>query len=219
VQFTPDLKQLIIFDFDGVLADTQTIVNKIEWEYCVQRGVNLTLEEFTQRFSGAKAIRIIDTLQKEMELATAGYSTAMAHELDELIFKSFSEKKILPTPGVKRLLQKIPVKKCVASNCDSKLLNKLLVASTLASYFGTNVFGADQVERPKPYPDLFLYAARIMGETPEKCLVVEDSEIGVKAGVSAQMEVLGFIGGSHTNASTKEKLLRAGASHILEGIK
>jgi len=214
MELTPNLKKLIIFDFDGVLADTQTIVNKIEWEYCVQHGVNLTLEQFTQRFSGAKAVYILDTLQKEGKLATVKHATEMAHELDELVFKSFSEKKILPTPGIKRLLQKIPIKKCVASNCDFELLNKLLVASSLASYFGTNAFGADQVERPKPYPDLFLYAAHVMGEIPEKCLVIEDSEIGVKAGVEAKMEVLGFVGGSHTNASLREKLLRAGASHV-----
>ena len=86
----------------------------------------------------------------------------------------------------------LPFKKCIASNCSLGLLRTLLSATMLAGYFNGHVFSADIVRKPKPAPDLYLYAAYTMSVKPQQCLVIEDSEAGVQAAVSVGMKVWGF---------------------------
>jgi HAD superfamily hydrolase (TIGR01509 family) len=209
---------LIIFDCDGVLVDTQTIINKIEWSYLLQRGMQMTLEEFTKRFSGVRISTIIEILRKENNVGPLKTPQETTKEIDETILAKFSCEKIHPFKGVKDALQNIPFRKCVASNASFRVLRSLLLASSLTVYFDNNIFSADIVERPKPYPDLFLCAARFMGVEPEKCLVIEDSEAGVKAAVAAGMKVWGFLGGKHINSETAGKLLGSGAERIFQNM-
>jgi len=202
---------LVIFDFDGVLVDTQGIINKIEWEYLLQHGMQMTVDEFTKRFSGVKASTIVRTLRKENNIEPLKKAWQVAKEIDEAVLAGFSHQKIEPFKGVKDILQKLPFKKCIASNCSFRILRTLLLSSSLMAYFNGNVFSADMVGRPKPYPDLFLYAARSMGVAPDQCLVIEDSEAGIKAAVAAGMKAWGFLGGNHIKSETGNKLLSCGA--------
>lgn len=210
---------LIIFDFDGVLVDTQAIINKIEWQSLLHQGMQMTLEEFTKRFSGAKASTIIEILRKENNLDPLKNLPEVIKEIDESVLTKLSSQKIDPFEGVRDVLQNLPFKKCVASNCSLKILRTLLFTSTLFAYFNSNVFSADMVEKPKPYPDLFLLAAHSMGVKPEQCLVIEDSVIGVKAAVAAGMKVWGFLGGYHIKPETATKLLENGAERTFSSMK
>jgi HAD superfamily hydrolase (TIGR01509 family) len=209
---------LIIFDCDGVLVDTQAVINTIEWDYLLQHGMQMTLEEFTKRFSGVKASTIIEILRKENNVRLLKNVQEIIKEIDSLILAKLSGEKIPPIKGVKEALQNIPFKKCVASNASLRVLRPLLLASSLAAYFDNHIFSADIVERPKPYPDLFLCAARSMQVEPKQCLVIEDSEAGVKAAVAAGMKVWGFLGGKHINSETASKLLGSGAERTFQNM-
>jgi len=211
--------RLIIFDFDGVLVDTQQAVNELEWKYLKQQGVNLSLKNFTERFSGETAQSIVKRLRKEDNLAFPKANHLIAKEIDETVLSELSKTKITPMKGIENVLRTLPLKKCVASNCSLRILKVLLIASGLMPYFRDDVFSADMVKNPKPYPDLFLYAARKLGEDPSKSLVIEDTEVGVKAAVNAGMRVFGFLGGSHIIHSDEGKLIKAGAEQVLTDMK
>ena len=206
--------KLIIFDFDGVLVDTQQIVNELERQSLERYGVNISLDNFTKRFSGETAQSIIERLKKEDAIEFLKEAQVIAKEIDESVFKKLLQMKIKPIQDVKELLAHLPFKKCVASNCPSRILKALIKASSLDVYFGDKVFGADEVEKPKPSPDLFLYATRKLGENPAASLVIEDSEVGVRAAVSAHIRVVGFLGGSHIIPADKARLIKAGAEHV-----
>lgn len=139
--------------------------------------------------------------------------------MDDAVLAGLSTIRIPSMKGVKDILRRWPLKKCVASNCSFHILTLLLERSGLAPYFQEMVFSATQVERPKPYPDLFLYAAKTLREEPSHCLVIEDTEVGVKAAVNAGMRVFGFLGGSHITHDDKAKLVKAGAELIFTDMK
>jgi HAD superfamily hydrolase (TIGR01509 family) len=206
--------KLIIFDFDGVLIDTQRAVNKLEWKYFSEHGMKMTLAKFMERFSGETAHAIVGRLQEEDNLISSKDPQQFAKEVDEIVLSRISKQQIKPLTGVKKALQDLPLKKCIASNCPLKTLDVWLPMSTLASYFKDNVFSAEMVEKPKPDPALLLYAAQTMGIEPEYCLAVEDSVAGIKAAVAAGMKTWGFAGGSHITDVVKEQLLQAGAEHV-----
>jgi HAD superfamily hydrolase (TIGR01509 family) len=206
--------KLIIFDFDGVLVDTQKTVNKLVWKYLSELGMKMTLAEFVERFSGETAHSIVERLKEEDNLIFSKDSQHFAKEIDEIVLSRISKQKIKPLKGVKKALQALPLKTCIASNCSLKILDTWLLMSTLASYFKDNVFSAEMVEKPKPDPALLLYAAQSMGIAPEYCLVVEDSVVGIKAAIAAGMKAWGFVGGNYITNVAEEQLLQAGAEHV-----
>jgi len=111
---------------------------------------------------------------------------------DEIAFKAY-EKELKTVPGIEEI---IPLLKfddfCVASNAPEKKIHKALNVTGLFSSFKGKIFSSSMVERPKPFPDLFLHAAHKMNADPENCVVIEDSPFGVSAAVSAGMDVLGY---------------------------
>jgi HAD superfamily hydrolase (TIGR01509 family) len=113
--------------------------------------------------------------------------------------------------GVADLLAEIGLPFCVASNARLAPLRRVLDMTGLLPFFEPHVFGVDLVARPKPAPDLFLHAAARMGAEPVRCLVIEDSETGVRAARAAGMRVLGFHGGGHCYAGYEARLIAAGA--------
>lgn len=213
------LIHLLIFDFDGVLVDTQQVVNDLERRYLMQYGINISLESFTQKFSGETAHSVLERLKKEDGVEFPKDTQYLAKEMDAAVLAGLSKANIAPMKGVEDILHSWPLKKCVASNCSFHILTLLLKTSGLAPYFQGMVFSATQVERPKPHPDLFLYAAKTLEEEPSDCLVIEDTEVGVKAAVNAGMRVFGFLGGSHITHDDKAKLVKAGAELVLTDMK
>lgn len=119
-------------------------------------------------------------------------------------------------PGVADLLNRVDRPKCVASSTLMPELRRNLTKVDLLRHFDPHVFSASQVERGKPDPDLFLLAAETMGHAPDRCLVIEDSIAGTKAGVAAGMTVIGFTGASHTLHDHPERLTAVGAAAIAD---
>ena len=121
-----------------------------------------------------------------------------------------------PISGIVELLRGLGQPYCVASNSGHERLRCTFAATGLAPLVEGRVFSADDVTRGKPAPDLFLHAAKAMGDIPpERCLVVEDSITGVTAGVAAGMRVVGFCGGGHILPGHDQRLLALGADLVL----
>ncbi|MBV9909272.1 MAG: HAD-IA family hydrolase, partial [Hyphomicrobiales bacterium] len=114
--------------------------------------------------------------------------------------------------GVRQAVAALTSKVCVASSSSPERIRLALSVAGYSDLFEPNIFSASMAARGKPHPDLFLHAAREMGASPDRCLVIEDSEPGVMAAVSAGMIVFGFVGGSHfAGHEQTERLRRAGA--------
>ncbi len=185
---------LVIFDFDGTLVDTQEVINKLEWEIFLNHVLKMSLQDYTERFSGETALSIIRRLRKENNVIFSKKASLLAKDIDKAVLSEFSKRKITPIKEVKNLLKMLQVRKCVASNCSQLILRTLLSASSLAFYFNGHVFSADMVKRPKPYPDLFLFAIHSMDIKSSQGLIIEDSEVGIKAAVAAGMTAWVFFG-------------------------
>jgi len=132
---------------------------------------------------------------------------AFAARHRERLFGAF-ERELRPVPGVREALLALPIPRCVASSSDPERLERSLALTGLLPLFEGRVFSAAEVARPKPHPDLFWHAAAQAGVPASRCIVVEDSEVGVQAARAAGMRALGFAG---TELADAEALARAGA--------
>ena len=205
--------QLIIFDCDGTLIDSEELNNN-----AVSKALNLlgykdyTLEYCLKRFTG----RSFKDIYKSVNESYSG-------ELDKKEFGELIEKysrdnvtKVKAVRNAKILLEQININIAVASNGHREFVIKYLSNTELIKYFNkNNIFTHDMVNRPKPYPDLFLYAAHQNKTEPKYTLVVEDSEAGVRGAKAAGMYVVGFIGTSFDQEARKIKLKDAGADLII----
>ncbi|MFM9976268.1 MAG: HAD-IA family hydrolase, partial [Beijerinckiaceae bacterium] len=118
-------------------------------------------------------------------------------------------------PGVRQAVEAIGGARCVASSTEKHHLVANIRKAGLYDLFGENIFSASQVRRAKPAPDVFLFAASQMGHDPRHCLVVEDSVPGVLAAIRAGMRVVGYTGAAHDPVGMHQKLLDAGAIHVV----
>lgn len=180
---------LVIFDCDGVLIDSERIVNQAFSECLAQLGLQLTLEETIYHFKGHTT---------EVCIVMAEQMLGKPIDVDALLknYKILSngrmENELQAIPGVVDVVANLSYPKCVASNSGHRHLKMGLEQTGLMPYFAPNVFSAKDVARPKPAPDLFLHAAKTMGFDPKDCVVVEDSPAGVTGAIAAGMQVLGF---------------------------
>ncbi|TDC66025.1 HAD family hydrolase [Micromonospora sp. KC207] len=179
---------LVIFDCDGVLVDSEPIVGRVLADRMRQLGIQITDQECASAFAGldqAAAARLIaDRLGSAVP---PGWFDALTVAVDAAL-----RAEVAPVPGIVPVLQQLRVPFCVASNGRPEKVALTLGACGLAAYFEGRIFTAAEVARGKPAPDLFLLAASRMGVPPARCVVVEDSESGVAAARSAGMRVLRY---------------------------
>lgn len=196
--------ELIIFDCDGVLVDSEVLAVDIDRQVFAEYGWDLTRAEVIERFLGTP----MRTMQEQLE---ARLGRSLGEEwLDalEARYAQVFEKELVAVPGVIDLLEQLDTPRCVASSGTHQRIRHSLSLCNMSTYFeDEHIFSAQDVRRGKPAPDLFLHAASAMGATPRQCVVIEDSAHGVNAARAAGMRVLGYAGGV-TPAKT---LLAAGA--------
>jgi HAD superfamily hydrolase (TIGR01509 family) len=203
--------ELVIFDCDGVLLDSEIIFARVLAEALERAGfgtVGLT-EALALGFGKNR-----DTLLAAVELRfgrppPSGFIEAMRARSSALFASELQ-----PMAGIAEVLAGLGMPRCVASNGHHERVRERLALAGLLPFFEPHVFGASQVARGKPAPDLFLFAAARLGARPAHCLVVEDSPIGVAAAQAAGMTALGFCGGSHCPADHAATLLAAGAARV-----
>ncbi|MDC1174110.1 HAD-IA family hydrolase [Bacteriovoracaceae bacterium] len=193
------MKKLIIFDCDGTLVDSEVIATQVFTAYWATHGVVMTETEFKEKFigTGSNAPVVIENLSK---------MPAHADEEGDALLDEALSKYLTAVDGISTLLSSLNFEMCVASNSSLKYVKKALIKTKLTSYFGEKVFSSEQVDNPKPAPDLFIHASSVCGYQIEDCIVVEDSVSGVRAAQNANMKVIGFSGAGHFIPSLEEKL-------------
>jgi len=201
----------IILDCDGVLVDSELISARVASECFTAAGAAISMEEVLERYTGMKATEVTALIFGDRGLAVPEQAT----DVRRLATMAAFERELQPMPGADAALSAIRALKCVASSSHHERIALALRVTGLAHHFGDAVFSSTMVERGKPAPDLFLYAARAMGVEPAHCIVVEDSVAGVTAGKAAGMAVIGFTGGSHCRPDHRHLLVAAGADRVI----
>ncbi|OWJ69201.1 HAD family hydrolase [Inquilinus limosus] len=201
---------LLICDCDGVLIDSEVIACEIDTEMFTAAGFPLTVADVRRRFVGMSQAGMRAVLERE-----AGRSLPADFDarLSARLAAAF-EQELAALPDVRRTVLALGMPRCVASSSSLDRLRQTLTLTGLHDLFAPHIFSASQVERGKPAPDLFLFAASRFGAPPGRCLVVEDSVAGVTAARAAGMTVIGFTGGGHCDVGTPDRLREAGVHHI-----
>jgi HAD superfamily hydrolase (TIGR01509 family) len=201
---------LVIFDCDGVLIDSERIANTILLKMLKEIGLFLTLEDVFDIFVGTSMTRCLEIVKN---LLGKSPPENFATEFEERTMQAFMND-VHPVQGIHDVLSKFNLSYCVASNSSHKWIEKALFVTDLLPYFSEKIFSAIEVSRSKPYPDVFLYAAERMGFSPKDCVVIEDTPTGVRAGVDAGMTVFGY-----AELINPEKLRAVGASVVFNDMK
>lgn len=198
---------LIIFDCDGVLVDSEVISCRAHAEVLTRYGYPITSEQVFERFLGRSTRQA--HIEVEAELGRS-LPDEFRMQLQNELFESFATA-LEAVPHIYEALDAIAQPVCVASSGSQERMRVSLGRVGLYDKFAPNIFSATQVSNGKPAPDLFLFAARQMATPAERCVVVEDSVSGITGAVAAGMTVLGFHGGSHCRPGYAEMLRAAGA--------
>jgi HAD superfamily hydrolase (TIGR01509 family) len=205
--------EVVIFDCDGVLVDSELIALGQMRAALDAAGLSLTHAQAIDRFLGLSLDSIVQSAEADL---AAALPASFRADLSRDILERFAGE-LKGIGGVKEAVAGLHCRVCVASSSPPERIQLALSVTGYDVLFGPHVFSATMAARGKPHPDLFLYAARQMAVDPAQCLVVEDSAAGVTAAVSAGMDVFGFVGGSHfSGAPQAERLSAAGASHIFD---
>jgi HAD superfamily hydrolase (TIGR01509 family) len=206
---------LIIFDCDGVLVDSEVISCRAHALVLTRQGYPITPDQVLQRFLGVsdrEARQIVET-----EIGRKLPDDLEAQIKQETL--GFYEGDLKAIAHVGDALAAIKLPKCVASSGTPEKIRHGLTCAGLYEQLAPHIFSATQVKRGKPAPDLFLFAAEQMRVAAERCIVIEDSTPGVTGACAAGMTVLGFFGGSHCSGEHEGMLRAAGAAQTFADMR
>lgn len=198
--------ELVIFDCDGVLVDSERIANevfaKVLNEEC---GLVLSLDDMFQTFLGHSSSQCMAIIKEMLgEEPPPNLEQRYKREINHALATS-----VTAVSGIETAIAEISIPFCVASSGSYQKMQTTLGKTKLLQYFEGKLHSTSDVERGKPFPDIYLHAASKMGVLdPSRCLVIEDSPLGVAGGVSAGMTVFGY-----TELMKEKNLLEAGAHH------
>jgi HAD superfamily hydrolase (TIGR01509 family) len=187
---------LVIFDCDGVLVDSEMLSARVLMQQLAELDVHLSLKQFQAEFLGRSFASAASQLKARTGLDLPSNFAAEYFTRLNAVFAN----ELKAMPGVQHALQSLRVQNCVASGSIPPRLDFSLKVCGLDTHFGPHVYSAALVKHAKPAPDLFLHAAAAHAVPPGRCLVLEDSEMGVLAAQAAGMTVWHFAGGSHVKA-------------------
>jgi len=207
---------LVIFDNDGVLVDSEPISNRLLASYLTELGHPTSYEDSLRDYMGAALHRVHDlVLERTGQRLPAEFDDT----LHGRVFAAF-ERELKPVAGAVEVLEKLAadeVPYCVASSGSHERIRVGHRVTGLDRWFDDGrVFSSQDVGRGKPAPDLFLHAAERMGVAPERCVVVEDSPLGVRAAIAAGMDVLGFTAMTPADRLTGATQLFAGMGDLAD---
>lgn len=186
---TADSIQAVIFDCDGTLVDSEVISLKVLVDLVAGHGLSIPHHEAVQQWSGCDLADVLREVEARLgkRLPASFLETFREHQLTQLAAN------VVPIRGAAELLQNITLPYCIASNAPQYKIRLCLETTGLLSHVDPElIFSAYDVQAWKPRPDLFLHAAERLGVSPARCAVVEDSSVGLDAGLAAGMTVYGF---------------------------
>jgi len=201
--------QLIIFDCDGVLVDSEIVAARVEAELLTRAGLPIEAEELAERYAGLTFRDILLALERD---ASTPLQASLIDEAETLVDRRLASE-VRAVEGAAAAAAAVKTAKCICSNSSAQRIETMLERTGLKALFGNNVFSARDTPsgQPKPAPDVFFYAAEKMAVAPRDCIVIEDSVHGVAAASAAGMRVIGFTGASHSFPGHADLLTEAGA--------
>jgi HAD superfamily hydrolase (TIGR01509 family) len=205
---------LVIFDCDGVLVDSEVISCRAHALVLTRHGYPITEEQVLKRFLGVSEREARQIVEAEIGRQLPDIE-AQIHEETLRFYQS--DLKAITHIGDAVAAIKLP--KCVASSGTPEKIRHGLSCAGLYDQLAPHIFSASQVKRGKPAPDLFLFAAEQMKTAPKRCIVIEDSVPGVTGALAAGMTVLGFHGGSHCTPAHAAMLRTAGAHETFDDMR
>jgi HAD superfamily hydrolase (TIGR01509 family) len=200
---------LIIFDCDGVLVDSEVLSCGCLSGVLHECGIELSIEEVLRLFLGRSTADVIAYCRTAGRALPEDFLADLAKRIRETFHCQLQ-----PIAGVGALLSELRIPFCVASSSDLERVSFSLRLTGLSDHFGDRVYTSQMVKCGKPAPDLFLHAAAAMRCKPGRTLVIEDSVSGVMAAKAAGMRVWGFVGGAHYRYQSNGLLREAGADRI-----
>ncbi|MFA0086608.1 HAD family hydrolase [Vibrio sp. 10N.261.51.F12] len=169
--------QLIIFDCDGTLVDSERLCNLALERQLAEVGLNYSADYLIEHYRGVKFTEILTSIQSESQLTFPdSFETQYRLKVSDLF-----DQQLTANDGVAEVLESLTLPFCIASSAPRAKIEHALNVTGLMKYFDNTIFSAHEVGSWKPDPDLFLHAANTMGVEPEACCVVEDSLVGLQA--------------------------------------
>lgn len=198
---------LIIFDLDGVLIDSEIVWHKVCALYLTRLGYPLTVEQSMELFSAHNRMTFDEALLQKFGVELSQKDKAAINDNTESAYPD----QLQPVANVDKVLEYLTTKQvpfCVASNADKQYIESTLTDTRLMRYFASeHLFGTDERTRRKPAPDVFLKAARHFNIEPSRCLVIEDHALGIEAAHQAHMPSVGFLGACHAGTEAHRQWL------------
>lgn len=209
--------ELVIFDCDGVLMDSEHIAAQAEVSIYRRYGLKLDEKEFAIRFAGSSSIDILKELESELELPV---SASMLDEVTAEVDKKCGENAPM-IESADLVLDMFDQPRCICSNSPPNRLKSMLSRVGLYDRFRPYIFSAKDFDPPanKPKPDVFLKALKEFDVEGANAIVVEDSAHGIAASVAAGIRVVGFTGGSHSYPGHGDVLVDAGADTVIRNLR
>ena len=199
------MRDLLIFDCDGVLVDSERLSHAVLQQMLAEQGVHLSFDATVERFIGTS---LPVCMARIAELLDGRRPPGLDEQLAQRTRAAF-EAQLQAVRGVEALLDALRSPCCVASNGNRAKVEFTLGHTGLLTRFAGRIFTAEDVAQPKPAPDLFLHAARCMGVAPQHSTVVEDTPTGIAAAKAAGMRAIGF-----TAMTPPQRLMDAGADAL-----
>jgi len=203
----------LIFDFDGVIADSEVLANVVFAEHVSRLGLPMTLEDALTLYVGKGWREVAADLEGRLgKSLPENFIADLKVKTAEAMRKDLRE--VVGATMFIRHFAEVP--RCIASSSPLNYLRLCLDTLGLSAEFGDHVYSADMVARGKPHPDIFLFAADQIRVAPADCIVIEDSVSGVRASLSAGMTTIGLCAGSHSRPGHARRLVDAGAIQTAE---
>lgn len=204
------MKQIHIFDCDGVIVDSEILAIEVLLESLKPYGFSSDVQSWAGDFSGYRTKDILQMLREKhgLPLPTDFY------EQNRVLAKQRFQNELKAIPGMPELITSLSGKQAVVSNSKKDHVEMCLEKAGLIGHFEPHIYSSDMVINSKPAPDLYLLALERLEVRAEDCVVVEDSVAGAQAAIGAGIEVIGFVGGLHVDQRQIPALLEVGVSHI-----
>jgi HAD superfamily hydrolase (TIGR01509 family) len=204
---------LVIFDCDGVLVDSEIIAARIEAELLTESGFEISAEEISETYAG---LTFKDILMRVEEKSNIPFQASLIDRAEELVDRRLRSD-VRAIDGVHEAVAAVTAPRCICSNSPGERIEFMLEKIRLLPYFNGRIYSALKTpsKKPKPAPDVFLFAASTLNADPANTFVIEDSVHGVAGARAAGMRVIGFTGAAHSYPGHADALTEAGAETVI----
>ncbi|MEI9411353.1 HAD family hydrolase [Mesorhizobium salmacidum] len=204
---------LVIFDCDGVLVDSEIIAARVEAELITLAGYEISAEEIAETYAG---LTFKDILIRIEEKSKIPFQVSLIDRAEELVDRKLRSD-VRAIKGVREAVASVTAQRCICSNSRSERIEFMLEKVHLLPFFAGRIFSAMETPtgKTKPAPDVFLHAAEKLAANPANTFVIEDSVHGVTGAKAAGMRVIGFTGASHSYPGHADALTEAGAETVI----